>query len=126
MGGFERSALIVVTPTGTGWIDPAALDSVEYLHGGDIASVAVQYSYVGSWLKHLSGSDYGFDTARALFKEVYAYWTRLPKDHRPKLHLYGLSLGAKSSTESTDLTEVLGDPIKGARAGAVSLEKAPC
>lgn len=114
VGGFERSALVVVTPTGTGWIDAAALDSVEYLHGGDIASVAVQYSYVGSWLNHVSGSEYGFDTARVLFEEVYAYWTRLPKDHRPKLYLYGLSLGAKSSTESTDLTEVLGDPVNGA------------
>ena len=40
VGGFERSVLIVVTPTGTGWIDPAAMDSVEYLHSGDVASVA--------------------------------------------------------------------------------------
>lgn len=114
VGGFERSVLVVVTPTGTGWVDASALDSVEYLHGGDVASVAVQYSYVGSWLNHLSGSDYGFETARALFEEVYACWTRLPKDHRPKLYLYGLSLGAKSSTKSIDFAAVAGDPINGA------------
>ena len=30
-GGFNRSTLIVITPTGTGWIDPAGMDSVEYL-----------------------------------------------------------------------------------------------
>lgn len=50
VGGFERSTLIVVTPTGTGWVDPAALDSVEYLHDGSVASVALQYSYLASWL----------------------------------------------------------------------------
>src|SRR5262249_34691397 len=25
-GGFERSVLIIITPTGTGWVDPAAMD----------------------------------------------------------------------------------------------------
>jgi uncharacterized membrane protein len=77
--------LIVVTPTGTGWVDPAALDSVEYLHGGAVASVALQYSYLGSWLHLLVGADYGADAARALFKEIYGYWTTLPKDRRPRL-----------------------------------------
>ena len=46
--------LIVVMPTGTGWIDPAAMDTVEYLHGGDVASVAIQYSYLTSWLSLLA------------------------------------------------------------------------
>jgi hypothetical protein len=43
VGGFERSVLIVVTPTGTGWVDPAAMDSLEYLHDGAVASVALHY-----------------------------------------------------------------------------------
>lgn len=47
-GGFQRSILIIVTPTGTGWVDPSAMDSVEYLHDGDVASVAMQYSYLNS------------------------------------------------------------------------------
>jgi len=111
VGGFDRSVLIVVTPTGTGWVDPAALDSVEYLHDGAVASIALQYSYLGSWLYLLAGADYGADAARALFKEVYEYWTTLPKDRRPRLYLHGLSLGAKNSEQSTDLIEVLGDPF---------------
>jgi uncharacterized membrane protein len=114
VGGFERSVLIVITPTGTGWVDPAALDSVEYLHGGAVASVALQYSYLGSWLYLLAGADYATDAARALFKEIYGYWTTLPKDNRPRLYLHGLSLGAKNSEQSTDLIEVLGDPFAGA------------
>jgi uncharacterized membrane protein len=114
VGGFERSVLVVITPTGTGWVDPAALDSVEYLHGGAVASVALQYSYLGSWLYLLAGADYGADAARALFKEIYGYWTTLSKGNRPRLYLHGLSLGAANSEQSTDLIEVLGDPFAGA------------
>lgn len=115
VGGFERPVLIVVTPTGTGWVDPAALDSVEYLHHGAVASVAMQYSYLGSWLYFLAGADYGADAARALFAQIYGYWATLPKDKRPRLYLHGLSLGAKNSEQSADLTEVLGDvPFAGA------------
>lgn len=113
-GGFERRVLVVITPTGTGWVDPAALNSLEYLHDGNVASVALQYSYLGSWLYLLVGADYGADAARALFKEVYAYWTTLPRASRPRLYLHGLSLGAKYSERSTDLIEVLGDPFAGA------------
>jgi uncharacterized membrane protein len=75
---------------------------------------AVQYSYLLSWLSLLVEPDYGADTARALFKEIYGYWITLPKDSRPRLYLYGLSLGAMSSEQSTDLFEVLGDPFNGA------------
>jgi uncharacterized membrane protein len=114
VGGFERSALIVVTPTGTGWVDPAAMDSLEYLHDGAVASVALQYSYLASWLYLLVEPGYGADTARALFNEIYGYWITLPKDSRPRLYLHGLSLGAANSEQSTDLIEVLSDPFTGA------------
>ncbi|UPA23499.1 alpha/beta hydrolase [Shinella oryzae] len=114
VGGFERSTLLVVMPTGTGWIDPEALDTVEYLHHGDIASVAIQYSYLASWLSLIAEPDYGAEAARALFRTVYNHWTTLPKDSRPKLYLYGLSLGALSSEQSAELFEVIGDPYQGA------------
>jgi len=113
-GGFERHALLVVVPTGTGWIDPEALDTVEYLHHGDIASVAVQYSYLSSWIALLTEPDYGVETGRALFEEIYGYWTTLPKETRPKLYLHGLSLGALNSQKSSDLYDVLADPFQGA------------
>jgi uncharacterized membrane protein len=113
-GGFERHALLVVVPTGTGWIDPEALDTVEYLHNGDIASVSVQYSYLSSWIALLTEPDYGVETARALFEEIYGYWTTLPKETRPKLYLHGLSLGALNSQKSSDLFDVLADPFQGA------------
>jgi uncharacterized membrane protein len=114
VGGFERSTLLVVMPTGTGWIDQEALDTVEYLHHGDIASVAIQYSYLASWLSLLAEPNYGAEAARALFRAVYGHWTTLPRESRPKLYLYGLSLGALSSEQSTELFEVIGDPYNGA------------
>src|SRR3954452_14968030 len=101
--GFERGTLIVVTPTGTGWIDPAAMNSVEYLQHGDVASVAVQYSYLNSPLSLLFQPEYGAEAARALFAEIYGYWTMLPKSARPKLYLHGLSLGAMNSEKSAEL-----------------------
>ncbi|TCR87743.1 alpha/beta-hydrolase family protein [Rhizobium sp. BK376] len=113
-GAFSRSILIVITPTGTGWIDPAAMDPVEYLHDGNIASVAVQYSYLSSPLSLLAQSAYGAETARALFSEIYGYWTTLPKDKRPRLYLHGLSLGAMNSQLSARLFEMIDDPIQGA------------
>ncbi|WP_084251964.1 alpha/beta-hydrolase family protein [Bradyrhizobium sp. AT1] len=112
--GFDRKILIVVTPTGTGWIDPAAMDTVEYLHHGDIASVAMQYSYLNSPLSLLFQPEFGAEAARALFAEIYGYWTTLPKDRRPKLYLHGLSLGAMNSEKSAELFETIGDPIAGA------------
>ena len=113
-GGFERKSLIVVAPTGTGWIDPAALDTLEYLLHGDVASVAVQYSYLTSWLSLLVEPGYGADAADALFDAVYGYWTTLPRDRRPKLYLHGLSLGAMNSQGSVDLFDVISDPFHGA------------
>jgi len=113
VGSFERSVLILITPTGTGWIDPGAIEPVEYLHKGDIASVAAQYSYLPSPLSLIAEEDYGAGMARALFRKVYGYWTELPADSRPKLYLHGLSLGALNSDHSFDLYDIIEDPFHG-------------
>jgi uncharacterized membrane protein len=113
-GAFERSILIVIVPTGTGWVDPAAVDTVEYLHKGDVASVALQYSYLSSWLSLLVEPAYGAEAGHALFREVYRYWITLPRDRRPKLYLHGLSLGAMNSELSADLFDIVADPFQGA------------
>ncbi len=114
IGAFEREVLVIVTPTGTGWIDPAAMDTLEYLHGGDVASVAVQYSYLTSWLSLLIEPGYGAETARALFSEVYRTWRAMPQQSRPQLYLHGLSLGALNSDLSVDLFDIVGEPFDGA------------
>ncbi|MFT3973201.1 MAG: alpha/beta-hydrolase family protein [Amaricoccus sp.] len=114
VGAFDRSVLVVVTPTGTGWMDPAAMDTLEYLHNGDTAIVGQQYSYLTSWISLLVEPGNSAEAGRALFRAVYQHWTHLPKDHRPKLYLQGLSLGAYGSDQSFRLHEVLADPFNGA------------
>ncbi|EKF18877.1 alpha/beta hydrolase [Nitratireductor pacificus] len=114
IGAFERSVMVVVAPTGTGWIDPEGADTLEYLHDGDTVMVAQQYSYLTSWLSLLIEPSYGAEAAHALFREVYAHWKTLPEETRPKLYLYGLSLGALSSEQSSELFDVLADPFQGA------------
>lgn len=113
-GGFERSVLLLVTPTGTGWIDPAALDTVEYLLRGDVASVAVQYSYLNSPLALLTEAAYGAEMARVLFERIYRYWRSLPSATRPQLYLHGLSLGALNSDVSFNIYDIIDDPFHGA------------
>jgi uncharacterized membrane protein len=114
VGAFDRAVLVIVIPTGTGWVDPAAITTLEHLHRGDVASVAVQYSYLPSWLTLLSDPQYGAETADALFEAVYGRWTGLPPDDRPELYLHGVSLGALNSQQSADLYDVIADPFAGA------------
>jgi len=114
VGGFDRSTLIIATTTGTGWLDPSAVDSVEYIHAGDIATVTLQYSYLPSWLTLVVEPELAQQAAQALFNAVYGDWTRLPHDQRPKLYLHGLSLGALGSEQSTEIISMIADPINGA------------
>jgi uncharacterized membrane protein len=113
-GGFERPVLLLITPTGSGWIDPSALNTVEYLHRGNIASVSAQYSYLNSPLSLLTEANNGLEMSRALFARVYGHWRTLPAGSRPRLYLHGLSLGALNSDQSFNLYDIIDDPFQGA------------
>lgn len=114
LGGFERAVLIVATPTGTGWLDPAAMQPLPYLHRGDLAIVSLQYAYVPSWMSILIEPDRSRRAAQALFDAVYGHWRTLDPADRPELYLFGLSLGALGSETSADLVTIWSDPIDGA------------
>ena len=92
-GGFDRKALVVVTTTGTGWVDEASVDTVEYMYGGDTAIVAMQYSYLPSWISFLVDKSKAQEAGAALFNGVYDAWAKLPASSRPKLFAFGESLG---------------------------------
>jgi len=114
LGAFEREVLIIASPTGTGWMDPGAHDPVEYMHNGDIATVAAQYSYLQSPLALILETQTGLQQATALQDAVHGYWKTLPPEKRPRLYVHGLSLGAWSSMYATNLFRLLDDPIDGA------------
>ncbi|MFN4203465.1 MAG: alpha/beta hydrolase [Tabrizicola sp.] len=114
VGGFERKVLVVAMPTGSGWLDPGAMDTLDYITRGDVATVAVQYSYLPSPVSVAVDPTHGIAEAQALFDLVYRRWTAMPKDRRPRLYLHGLSLGAFLSQETLPLLDVLGDMPNGA------------
>ena len=111
---FGREILVIATPTGTGWVHRAGIASLEFLWRGDVASVAVQYSYLPSWLTLLADPDYGVETARAVFRAIHDHWRQLPRDDRPRLYLHGLSLGSFNGELSADPWDLLTDPHDGA------------
>lgn len=93
-GGFDRAVLVVATTTGTGWVDPASTDALEYEFAGNTAIVGMQYSYLPSWLSFLVDQAKAREAGRALFDAVYGTWAKLPLDRRPKLFVFGESLGS--------------------------------
>src|SRR5215472_5396985 len=93
-GGFDRKYLDVVTTTGSGWVDPALVDSFEYLTGGDCATIAIQYSYLPSWISYLVDKAKAQEAGQALFDAVFGVWAKMPSGHRPKLVVAGESLGS--------------------------------
>ena len=82
-GGFQRKNLLVVTTTGSGWVDPALVDTFEYLSGGDSATVAIQYSYLPSWISYLVDQSKAREAGRDLFDAVYDRWSNCPRTTVP-------------------------------------------
>ncbi|MER7501781.1 alpha/beta-hydrolase family protein [Nonomuraea pusilla] len=93
-GAFERPVLAVLGTTGTGWVDQHIADALEYMYNGASAMVAVQYSYLPSWVSFLVDREKAAATGRALFEAVRARWALLPPGRRPRLVVSGESLGS--------------------------------
>ncbi|GAA1812979.1 alpha/beta-hydrolase family protein [Luedemannella flava] len=93
-GAFSRKLLCVITTTGTGWVDAAAIEPLEYMYGGDTALAGMQYSYLPSWISFLVDKERARDAGRELFNQVYDAWSELPENNRPKLVAFGESLGS--------------------------------
>ncbi len=90
---WDREVLAVVTTTGTGWVPPAAIETLEFMHAGDTAVAAMQYSYLPSPVSFIADRDTPPAAAKALFEAVYEVWSELPEEQRPRLVTYGESLG---------------------------------
>lgn len=93
-GGLRRDHVVLAIPTGSGWVDPAAVTGLEQRFGRDVAIVAMQYDDLPSWMSYVLHQKDADRAARALFHAVVARIDRLPEAERPQLHIYGESLGA--------------------------------
>ena len=97
-GAFDRSHLVIQAPAGTGYANATPVDVVELLSRGDCASVAVGYGLLPSFLS-LNRVDLARRTQQALIEAIAAECDRRSersgRSGRPRLLLYGESLGAK-------------------------------
>ncbi|MFG1931416.1 alpha/beta hydrolase [Mycobacterium sp. NPDC048908] len=93
-GAFDRKLLVIVPTTGTGWINPVAARALEMMYNGDTALVGSQYSFLPSWISFLGDKDKSMRSGRLMIDAIHDRWMKLPADHRPKLVLYGESLGS--------------------------------
>jgi uncharacterized membrane protein len=93
-GGYERKIIVVVTTTGTGWVDEEGVAPVEYMYNGDSAIVSIQYSYLPSSLSFLVDQQKAKDAGSALYNAVYNEALKYPDEKRPKIVAFGESLGS--------------------------------
>ena len=101
-GAFERKVLVVAPTTGTGWINPIAARSLELMYNGDTAIVGSQYSYLPSWISFLGDQQKSMEFGRLMIDAVHDRWVKLPAERRPRLLLYGESLGSMAGQGAFD------------------------
>ena len=112
-GAFDRKVLVVVTTTGTGWVNPDMIDPLEYMYDGDTAIAAIQYSFLPSWITFVADKAPAQEAGRDLFDAVYQRWLQLPQRRRPELMVSGESLGSFGGEAAFSGTEDIRDRTAG-------------
>ena len=97
-GAFDRSYLVLVSPTGTGWVDQTMIESAEMFTRGDIATCVIQYGKYPSFLS-LQKVALGRAQFRLLLWGVAQRLAGRPPEERPKVLVFGESLGAWTSSD---------------------------
>jgi len=91
---FERKLLVIMPTSGTGWVDPVAARAIESMYNGDTALVGMQYSYLPSWISFVADQQKSLEAGRQMINAIHKRWLQWPEASRPKLVLYGESLGS--------------------------------
>lgn len=92
-GAFERKVLLIEAPAGSGYSNPTPIDVMEILNAGDCAAVSIGYGVMPSFLS-LGTVPLASRTQRLLIEAIAGELSSLGKK-RPRVLLYGESLGAK-------------------------------
>lgn len=106
-GAFEREAVLVVIPTGTGWVNEQAVQPIEHLYAGDTATVSMQYSHLPSPLAFLTEAQAAREAGAALIRAVAERIAAVPASQRPLLLVSGESLGTFGASGAFDSLEDL-------------------
>lgn len=113
-GAWDRRILVVSATTGTGWVNPVAADSLEMMYNGDSAIAAIQYSFLPSWISFLVDGSAAAAAGEALIDGVQQRWAQLPEERRPRLVVYGESLGSQSAEAAFNDLDDLRRSVDGA------------
>ncbi len=97
-GAYEREYLLLISPTGTGWVDHTMIEAAEFFTRGNVASVCIQYGRYPSFLS-LQKVRQGRRQFRGLVWGVHQRLLGIPEDRRPTVLVFGESLGAWSSSD---------------------------
>ncbi|MCX6431720.1 MAG: alpha/beta-hydrolase family protein [Actinobacteria bacterium] len=95
---LERSVFALFSPTGSGYVNYVATETLEYLTRGDCASACIQYSVLPSALS-LTKVGYATHQTRLLINGIVERLMAMPADKRPQFYLFGESLGSQVSEE---------------------------
>lgn len=98
LGAFDRKYLLLVSPTGTGWVDQTMIESAELFTRGDIASVCIQYGRFPSFLS-VQKVALGRSQFRLLLWGVRQRLAERKPEDRPTVLVFGESLGAWTSSD---------------------------
>ena len=96
---YNRKYLMLIAPTGTGYVNYVMSDTLDYLSAGDCAQITLQYSKRPSPLS-LDRVDEGFAQFRTFINAVAKIVRQMPPNSRPKLIIFGESLGAWVSQDA--------------------------
>jgi uncharacterized membrane protein len=97
-GAFDRSVLLLVSPTGTGWVDQTMVETAEFLTRGDIATCCIQYGRYPSFLS-VQKVALGQGQFRLLLWGIRQRLAERPPERRPRVVVFGESLGAWTSSD---------------------------
>lgn len=98
VGAYDRGTILLVSPTGTGWVDHAMIEATEFFTRGDIATVCIQYGRYPSFLS-LQKVRAGRQQFRQLVWGVRQRIRSMPVEERPRVLVFGESLGAWASSD---------------------------
>jgi len=98
-GALDRELLMVISPTGTGYVNYVAVEAAEFMSRGNIASVTMQYSLRPSPLS-LDRVDEGREQYRMMIDTIHNTLRERPAKKRPRMVLFGESLGAWTSQDA--------------------------
>lgn len=97
-GAFDREYLLLISPTGTGWVDHTMIEATELLTRGDVATCCIQYGRFPSFLS-VQKVSLGRRQFRLLLYGIAARLAERPPEKRPKVLVFGESLGAWASSD---------------------------